>query len=106
VTKARGPLESKPSGSSSFERSEAEERPSRRHERLRLISGAAGAAFPEEEARLARLVLEGKGAVRRLAEPDVATDERQRLEDGARRGQGGLASLIEHNLPLVVRMTR
>jgi RNA polymerase primary sigma factor len=61
---------------------------------------------PEEEARLARLVAEGRNARTRLDDPDVPADERQRLEEIAERGREALGALVEHNLPLVVRMTR
>jgi RNA polymerase sigma factor (sigma-70 family) len=71
-----------------------------------LLEVAAREPLPrEEEARLARLVAEGKDARRRLAEPGVPAAERQRLEEIARRGRDALAQLVEHNLGLVVRMT-
>jgi RNA polymerase sigma factor (sigma-70 family) len=74
----------------------------------RLLSEvAAREPLPqEEEARLARLVAEGKDARRRLAGTGVPDAERQRLEEVARQGRDALAGLVEHNLPLVVRMTR
>jgi RNA polymerase sigma factor (sigma-70 family) len=59
---------------------------------------------PEEEARLARLVADGKDARARLAAPGIQPGERQRLEEAARLGREALAALIEHNLPFVVRM--
>jgi RNA polymerase primary sigma factor len=61
---------------------------------------------PEEEAQLARLVAEGKEANKRLAEPGISEDERRRLQEAARQGREALAALVEHNLLLVVRMTR
>jgi RNA polymerase sigma factor (sigma-70 family) len=61
---------------------------------------------PEEEARLARLVAEGRQAAKGLDEPDVAPDERRRRERAVERGREALASLVAHHLPLVVRMTR
>jgi RNA polymerase sigma factor (sigma-70 family) len=60
----------------------------------------------QEEARLARMVAEGREAKRRLAEEQVSADERERLHEVAERGRQALAELVEHNLPLVVRMTR
>jgi DNA-directed RNA polymerase sigma subunit (sigma70/sigma32) len=74
----------------------------------RLLSDVAAREplAPEEEARLARLVAEGRNARARLAEPDVPADERQRLEEIAGRGREALGALVEHNLPLVVQMTR
>jgi RNA polymerase primary sigma factor len=61
---------------------------------------------PQEETRLARLVAEGKRAAVRLAEPGIADDERERLEEMAIQGREALSALVAHNLPLVIRMTR
>ena len=74
----------------------------------RLLSEVATreALPPEEEARLARMVAEGREAAGRLTEPDVPPEERQRLEDAATRGREALSELVAHTLPLVVRMTR
>jgi len=60
----------------------------------------------EEEARLARLVAEGKEAARRSSEPGLPEEERRRLEEVAAQGREALGTLVEHNLGLVVRMTR
>ncbi len=59
---------------------------------------------PEEEARLARLIADGKDARARLAETRIPPAERRRLEEAARQGREALAALVEHNLPFVVRM--
>jgi RNA polymerase sigma factor (sigma-70 family) len=60
----------------------------------------------EEEARLARLVAEGRQAARSLEGPDLSPDERHRLEQTVELGREALSSLVAHNLPLVVRMAR
>jgi RNA polymerase sigma factor (sigma-70 family) len=74
----------------------------------RLLSDVAAREplATEEEAQLARQVSEGKEAAARLADPDVADAEREGLEDVARQGREALAALVNHHLPLVVRMTR
>jgi RNA polymerase sigma factor (sigma-70 family) len=75
-------------------------------ERLLLEVAARQPPPPEEEARLARQISEGKDARNRLTEPGIPTTERQQLEQAARQGRDALAQLVEHNLGLVVRMTR
>jgi hypothetical protein len=74
----------------------------------RLLSDVAAEKplAAEEEAELARLVSEGKEAFRRLDEPGIPAGERRRLEEVAGRGREALGTLVAHNLPLVVRMTR
>jgi RNA polymerase primary sigma factor len=74
----------------------------------RLISEVAvrDPLAPEEETRLARLVAEGKRAAAHLAEPGIADDEREPLEEAAIQGREALSALVAHNLPLVIRMTR
>jgi RNA polymerase primary sigma factor len=75
-------------------------------DRLLIEVAAREPLPPEEEARLARLVAEGRNARARLAELDVPADDRQRLEEVAEQGREALAALVEGNLPLVARMTR
>ncbi len=60
----------------------------------------------DEELRHARLVAEGKRVAKRLAEPGLPEEERRRLEAAATEGRVALTTLVAHNLPLVVRMTR
>ena len=60
----------------------------------------------EEEARLAQLAADGKHARARLDGPGVIPAERERLQEAARQGREAVATLIEHNLLLVVRMAR
>jgi RNA polymerase sigma factor (sigma-70 family) len=59
---------------------------------------------PEEEARLARLVAEGRQAAKSLEQPDVGAEQRRRLERTAELGREALSTLVVHHLPLVVRM--
>ena len=68
--------------------------------------GAQEPLPPEEEARLARLVREGKTALQRLRDSEPPTEERRRLEAAAEEGRDALGTLLAHNLPLVIGMTR